>query len=87
MKCTCGNKIDTYRTAGVILAHDGREEIEHDFFMMRLGSLYRAMAMTECIQCGKIEFYRQGADCIKGLTQLPNEPVMEDFEEKYKNKK
>jgi hypothetical protein len=87
MKCTCGNKINTYRTTGVILAHDEREEIEHELFMMRLGSLYRAMVMTECSQCGKIEFYNQDAACIKDLVQLPNDPVMEDFEEKYKNNK
>lgn len=85
MKCSnCGNKIENYRIAGAILAYDGRGDLEREHFMMRLGSLYRTMAMTECNRCGKIEFYRLNAECLKDLEQLPNEPIMEDFEKKYK---
>ena len=81
MKCGCGHNITHYRTIGALLAYDDLDELKSRLFNLRLGSLFKTMAMVECRKCGKIEFYSQESDYLSGMQKELNAPLSVEFNE------
>lgn len=81
MKCKCGNKIKKYRIIGALLSFDDLDGYDSQLLGLRIGSVFRAMAVVECEECGRINFYKRDAKILNNMVRIKNNSLIKSYKE------